>query len=462
MTVVQGAHRRHEPDRAPSRARGRERLAQLGDRCATVLTPRLRAPRELAGALGERPVERRRARALDSAIASRWRSTVSSSPRAIGPVRASPPRSAQLAAVRRTSGASSSRASSTPIALEQLGRRLLERDEEVRRDRTRRRGRRRGARRRARRGASRAARRARAASLARLVGRARRPRTGRRPRLVAPSGTVCSGWREKVSAPRRRADASAASGVAPLTWPTRRSGGTATAIASHAASISSSGTQSSAISAPLAGRDGVAAPGERDLEPGVDRPRARASRPTRPGPTTAIGDAKRAGAESLSNPVPVLASRYQTARAASCCAVVRSTPRARSRPQRSIGVTIAADGACRTPEAWNLRPRHEVRSPFRLYDSSHADVRVRLRRVRGALRGALPTPAPRARALPRVRGGGRAAGALDRRAARPPRQDRGARRGGWRTSAAPTAAGRWTRFKRQRSARRSKKRRRER
>ena len=63
------------------------------------------------------PARRRggRARAQFSARATRWPCTVARSPRAIGPVRAAAPRSAQLAAVRRTIGASSSRASSTPI-----------------------------------------------------------------------------------------------------------------------------------------------------------------------------------------------------------------------------------------------------------------------------------------------------------------------------------------------------------
>ncbi len=68
-----------------------------------------------------------------SATASRWRATVASSPRAIGPVSAScAPSRAQLSTAARTSGASIAR--STPaVAARRLGG-ALERDEEVRGD----------------------------------------------------------------------------------------------------------------------------------------------------------------------------------------------------------------------------------------------------------------------------------------------------------------------------------------
>ena len=70
-----------------------------------------------------------------SARAARWRSTVARSPRAIGPVRAAGPRSAQLAAVRRTSGVEQLPRVLDAESLDELRGGLLQRDQQVRGDR---------------------------------------------------------------------------------------------------------------------------------------------------------------------------------------------------------------------------------------------------------------------------------------------------------------------------------------
>jgi hypothetical protein len=124
VALVQRAHRRDQADRP-------RRLAQRGadvvdgahgDHAGTLR----RAARSRVAA-GQR-VEELEQLGRRSATASRWRSTVASSPRAIGPVSAcSAPRRAQLSTVWRTSGTSSSR--SPPR--QPLGGRL-ERDQEVR------------------------------------------------------------------------------------------------------------------------------------------------------------------------------------------------------------------------------------------------------------------------------------------------------------------------------------------
>ena len=86
---------------------------------------------------GWRRRARRTARARSgsrSATAARWRATVASSPRAIGPVRArSAPSAAQLATLASTSATSGSR--STPAVAARRSARPFERDEEVRGDR---------------------------------------------------------------------------------------------------------------------------------------------------------------------------------------------------------------------------------------------------------------------------------------------------------------------------------------
>ena len=130
---MQRAHRRHQPDRPAVAAGGGERLAQLELVSGDVHRCSLGGVRR--GCARRAPRRGRVSSGAASRSASRCRSTVASSPRAIGPVSAPAPRSDQLAAVRRTSGASSSRRVLDPGPLEQLGRRLLQRDEEVGGDR---------------------------------------------------------------------------------------------------------------------------------------------------------------------------------------------------------------------------------------------------------------------------------------------------------------------------------------
>ena len=123
------------PIELPSRRAGRERLAQLGLRARDPHRRlSLRGRREGPRALGERLVEGESSGARRRS-ASRWRSTVASSPRAIGPVSASAPRSAQFAAVRRTSGAEQLAGVLDAGPRQQLRRGLLERDQEVGGDR---------------------------------------------------------------------------------------------------------------------------------------------------------------------------------------------------------------------------------------------------------------------------------------------------------------------------------------
>ena len=102
----------------PIRLPPRRGSASASRSSALVRTTFMRALRAFPAIASARSPARRRARRAPgaaSARATRWRSTVARSPRAIGPVRASGPCSAQFAAVRRTSGASRSRASSMPI-----------------------------------------------------------------------------------------------------------------------------------------------------------------------------------------------------------------------------------------------------------------------------------------------------------------------------------------------------------
>ena len=95
VALVEGAHRGDEPDAAARAALGRERLAQLGDgadglmRALACCAPRARACARRARRRG------RAARAPPRPRPARWRVTVASSPRAIGPV------SAALGPVRR-------------------------------------------------------------------------------------------------------------------------------------------------------------------------------------------------------------------------------------------------------------------------------------------------------------------------------------------------------------------------
>ena len=208
---MEGAHRGHQPDRAPLAACRRQRGAQVGDRADGDHAGYLR-PGQLARRLDERVEQAGRSSGRRSATASRWRATVASSPRATGPVSArSGPRAAQFSTVARTSG-TSTLAVRPGGGGEALGRRL-ERDEEVRGDRgggvvggavlggD------------ARPGAARAPRRARAPWRARAA--CSRPRRHPRRANRAPSRvTVISGCSEKPSCSPRTSSASGAGAVA--------------------------------------------------------------------------------------------------------------------------------------------------------------------------------------------------------------------------------------------------------
>ena len=211
---VEGAHRRHQPDRAPLGARVAEPGPHLGD-CpdrphvsSSVYPPRRGSPR---------PARSRRAAARACARRSpaRWRSTVPSSPRAIGPVSAaSGPSSAHWCAVASTSGASCARrdARRSPRA---APRRPRARRGSSRRSRPPR-GRRRGPR--ARRGSrsSRAARASASAVVERALGRAvdRGARAAQHARRRAGRRRTSAGAGEKPSRPPKHVEPGRAGAVA--------------------------------------------------------------------------------------------------------------------------------------------------------------------------------------------------------------------------------------------------------
>ena len=306
---MQVAHRRHEADRAllatrraraPRAARpwcGRPSCSRLACRARQRARRARRAPRRAAAA-----------RARSRASASRWRSTVASSPRAIGPVSASAPRSAQFAAVRRTSGASSSRASSIPIRVEQLGGRLLERDEEVGGDRgggvvggAPLLGHLEGAHPEA------------LGELARRGGGppALEPETahGAPVRSAPPSGIVCSGWREKASAPRSRArrqgvERGGAADVADEAKRRHRGRDRRAGVGDRGV-----GNAQQRHLGPPAGFERLSRPASSAGTP-ASSAAAAIDRPARPAPTTASGGSQCAasGAAASGGLVPVLAS----------------------------------------------------------------------------------------------------------------------------------------------------------
>ena len=122
---------------SPTRAPGARGAAADGARISAmvriVLMPALRPP-----ARGWRRRARRTAASssgVRSATAARWRATVASSPRAIGPVsaRSAPQRGPVLDARRARAGRAAAR--STPAVAASRSARALERDEEVRGDR---------------------------------------------------------------------------------------------------------------------------------------------------------------------------------------------------------------------------------------------------------------------------------------------------------------------------------------
>ena len=239
--------------------------------------------RERARALDQRVEERRAARARPPRPPRAGAATVRSSPRATGPVSArSGPSSAQFSTVR-----AHQRGQQLPrlAGLEPgagghaLGGVLERRPGSSRRSR-RPRGRRRGRRRRSRTAPCRApCARPRATSSASGVEPAIAQPHPRSPRPSGPA-KVWSGCSPNAAAP---AGSSAASGVAPLVWPTKRA---APATALAAAPISASGTHSSRT--PAAVRHLAAASGPVDRQAGARSAAARAV-PRRPAPTTPTG-----------------------------------------------------------------------------------------------------------------------------------------------------------------------------
>ena len=253
---VERAHRRHEADaaagaRAPRRrARGPRRscAGSSSRRSARAPAWRRRARRTAASRSGVR-----------SATAARWRATVASSPRAIGPgERVARRRAAPSSRPRRGRAARAARGRRPAVRGEPL-RRALERDEEVRRDRG---GRVVGGavlvgdRRRAH---------ARAAPASSARDRERARRASRRPRAPAPANARRAARRARSSAGAARtprAPASTSSPVAPEQWPT--------AGPAHdrgrGARSRASGTHSSTASTPP--RVGAAAERAVDVEAG--------------------------------------------------------------------------------------------------------------------------------------------------------------------------------------------------
>ncbi len=277
MAVVEVAHRRHQADRAALAAQRLERRAQLllgaddphrrslrrRRSCPAIVIVRAASASYSGSSSGAR-----------SRSASRCLATVAWSPRAIGPVRASPPRSAQLAALRRTSGAEqlAGLVLVDAGAGEQGRGALLERDRGSSRRSRRPRGRRRGPPRRSRTAACRAPAPAPgrwpSASASAPAIAAGAPASGARS-----SGTVCSGCREKAAAPAAVQAARASSPVAPLVWPTKRRRGAWAATRSATAAISPSGTQIRAISASGAAGVELVAAGLAHVEAGDSRGR---------------------------------------------------------------------------------------------------------------------------------------------------------------------------------------------
>ena len=222
-----------------------------------------------------------------SSIASRCRWTVTSSPRAIGPVSAPDPCSAQLAAVRSTNGASSSPAVLDPGRGEQVLGAGLERDQEVGGD-----------------GGGGVVGGARVlghlegghlADLGELPGqgeRGRRPtRRSRRARRSGPprdrEPSAADGGRTSRSRARRPAPAPRGGS---RRWCGRGSEarGATAVTCSQAAAISASGTQSSTTSASAQAASTSSRPASATSP--APAPRARQSAlPTRPGPTTVVG-----------------------------------------------------------------------------------------------------------------------------------------------------------------------------
>ena len=135
-------------------------------------------------------------------------------------------------------------------------------------------------------------------------------------RSASPSGIVCSGMEREGLGARPRAGARASSVVAPLTWPTKRSGGAAAAIVAHASGDRGVGhAEQRDLGAP-AGLQGTVAAGELDRHArrarpprrSTARPGPRRSRRVRQRPTLRVG---RGGVGEI--PFQFSHRRYQTA-----------------------------------------------------------------------------------------------------------------------------------------------------
>ena len=217
---------------------------------------------------------------------------------------------------------------------------------------------------------------------ARARGRAPRPSdpeiaAGAPVRSVAPSGTVCSGCSEKrrrrprcAAAPARRA------ADAPLVWPANRRREPAAASAAAASAIAVSGTQSSTASA--------------------SRGRSRAS--SRPASVHSIPARSAAAASELpTRPAPTITSAGVAAsvRCALALGVGKSRSSSRIGDTRRCGVCGWCWSAARrrVRALIGSRQRKMIATPGALgcgrgLPSADADLRVPMRRMRRAVRGA--------------------------------------------------------------------------
>ena len=257
----------------------------------TLMPAPRRAARELAGPLGERLVERAPAPERARAAPSRWRSTVASSPRAIGPVErlgaalrpvrgACAGRAARAARARRSiparSSSSAADSSSATRKLEAIdgggvvgGRAVLGRP---------------------RRGASRGAR-ASARASAQGLGVGARDRARRAGEVGAAVGDGLQRMeREDLGAALGRRRRGRRASVAPLMWPTKRSGGRRGR--DRRARVARSRRRERRAAPPRRPRQASSdssRPASADGEPGALGRARRSSRPARPAPITASG-----------------------------------------------------------------------------------------------------------------------------------------------------------------------------
>ena len=181
---------------------------------------------------------------------------------------------------------------------------------------------------------------------------------------VSPSGIVCSGWSAKVATPRSAAAASAERPVAPLVWPMWRGEGAAATTASQASSIAPSGTQRRTARSPAAAAAADSSrPASRGRDPGVGGSRRKRA----PDPSRA--DDRRAHRARLRFrfiPVPVLASEIPDG--------AESAHRWWPSLGRSAPWSVAA-----TPD-YTFMPSRVTRFRWPYDWSSDADLRIRMQR----------------------------------------------------------------------------------